>query len=99
MAALLGYAAQGYSAMASGGLLVGLILWLLGPPTLGPLLEGRGPTWSLGEASAAFSGLIADLLCTGPSPRSSSMRSWPSAAAATRRLRGAGRPSARASGW
>ena len=62
IAVLLGYATQGYSAMVSGGLLVGLMLWILGPLTLGPLLQGRGPTWALDEASVAFSSLIADLL-------------------------------------
>ncbi|MBA2580726.1 MAG: NAD(P)/FAD-dependent oxidoreductase [Thermoleophilaceae bacterium] len=62
LAGVLGYAAQGYSAMVSGGLLAGLLLWIAGPLTVAPLLEGRGPTWSLREAGDVFSSLIADLL-------------------------------------
>lgn len=53
---------QGYAAAVSGGLLAGLLWWMAGPLTLIPLIVGRGPTWSLPEASAAFPNLIGALL-------------------------------------
>lgn len=62
LAALLGHATQGYAAMASAGLLFGLLLWILGPLSLAPLLDGRSPEWSLGEAAAAFPALVGCLL-------------------------------------
>ena len=43
----------------------GLLLWILGPLTLTPILMGDGPTWSAGEAHAAFSTLISHLLFGG----------------------------------
>lgn len=61
-AALLGHTTQGHAAMASAGLLLGLLLWILGPLSLVPLLEGRGPTWSLREAGEAFPSLVGALL-------------------------------------
>ncbi|MBA2794422.1 MAG: FAD-dependent oxidoreductase, partial [Thermoleophilaceae bacterium] len=62
LAAVLGHATQGYAAMTSAGLLCGLLLWIVGPLSLGPLLEGRGPTWSLREAGDAFPSLVGMLL-------------------------------------
>lgn len=53
------------AASFSGGLLYGLLWWIVGPLTLAPLLHGRSPTWSLAEAVTAFPGLIAHLLYGG----------------------------------
>ena len=63
--ALLRHQPRGHAVLTSTGLLYGLFWWILGPITLGPLLDGRGPTWSLGEASAAFPSLIGHLLYGG----------------------------------
>ena len=54
-----------YAATASSGLLYGLLLWIIGPITLGALLDGREPGWSLGDASAAFPSLVGHLLYGG----------------------------------
>ena len=59
------YQQLGYAAIISSGLLYGLLWWIAGPLTLGALLDGRGPTWSLSEASVAFPSLIAHLLYGG----------------------------------
>ena len=59
------YQPFGYAVTISSGLLYGLLWWIAGPLTLGALLEGRGPTWSLGEAGAAFPSLIGHLLYGG----------------------------------
>ena len=42
--ALSRYQPQAHAATISSGLLYGLLWWILGPITLGPLFEGRGPT-------------------------------------------------------
>ncbi|MEM9893412.1 MAG: NAD(P)/FAD-dependent oxidoreductase [Actinomycetota bacterium] len=55
----------GGAASTSGGLLAGLLWWMLGPLTLSPLLDGRGPTWSLADASAVFPSLVTALLVGG----------------------------------
>ena len=64
-AALFRYQPQRYAAMISGGMLYGLLWWIVGPLTLGPLFKGTGPTWSLAQAAAAFPSLIALLLYGG----------------------------------
>lgn len=53
------------AARLSGGLAYGLLCWLLGPLSIGPLLHGRSPGWSFPEAAAAFPSLIAYLLFGG----------------------------------
>ena len=63
--ALSRYQPSAYAATVSGGFLYGLVWWIAGPLTLGPLLEGRGPTWSLDEGGAAFPSLIGHLLYGG----------------------------------
>ena len=63
--ALSRYQPQAHAATISGGLLYGLLWWILGPITLGALFEGLGPTWSLGEATSAFPSLIGHLLYGG----------------------------------
>ena len=63
--ALLRHQPRGQALMASAGLLYGLLWWIVGPIALGPLWDGRGPTWSLVEASPAFPSLIGHLLYGG----------------------------------
>jgi NADH dehydrogenase len=58
------YQSQGYAATISGGVLYGLLWWILGPLTLRPILN-QGPTWSLGEAGAQFPSLIGHLIYGG----------------------------------
>ena len=63
--AILRYQPEAYAATTSCGLLLGLVWWIAGPMTLGPLLEGNGPTWSIVEAQGAFPSLIGHLLYGG----------------------------------
>lgn len=63
--ALLRYQPHGYAATTSCGLLMGLMWWIAGPMTLGPLLESIGPTWSIVEAQRAFPSIIGHLLYGG----------------------------------
>lgn len=58
------YQPRGYAALTSGGLLYGLLWWLLGPLTLVPLLMGQTP-WSIAAARTAFPSLIGLLLYGG----------------------------------
>ena len=60
--ALVRFQAQTYAATLSAGLVLGLLWWIAGSLTAAPLLAGRAPTWSLGEASSRFGDLIGDLL-------------------------------------
>ncbi len=57
----------GSAAPTSGGLLLGLLWWMLGPLTLTPLLNGKGPTWSMADAADSFPSLVAALLVGGAS--------------------------------
>lgn len=63
--AILRYQPQSYAATLSTGLLFGLLLWIVGPLTLPPLLEGEGPTWSAVEAGHTFPSLLGHLLYGG----------------------------------
>ena len=54
-----------YATTVSIGALYGLIWWIIGPLTFGALIDGRGPTWSLGEAGDVFPSLIGHLLYGG----------------------------------
>ncbi len=63
--AVLRYQPSGYAGTTSCGLLLGLLWWIAGPISLGPLLEGIGPTWSIVEAQMAFPSLIGHLLYGG----------------------------------
>lgn len=64
-AAVFRYRPGGYAATIGGGLLAGLLWWVLRSLTLQPLLAGDGPTWSLPAATAAFPFLIGDVLFGG----------------------------------
>ncbi len=46
-------------------LMFGLILWIVGPLTIGPALDGEAPTWSVEAASVHFPSLIAHLMYGG----------------------------------
>ena len=46
-------------------LMTGLILWVVGPLTIGPALDGDAPTWSVEAASRHFPSLIAHLMFGG----------------------------------
>ena len=63
--ALSPYRPQGRAASVSTGLMYGLLWWVAGPMTIGPLLEGSGPDWSSVAGAAAFPGLIGHLLYGG----------------------------------
>jgi NADH:ubiquinone reductase (H+-translocating) len=60
--ALFRYQPESPAFCASGGLLFGLLWWIVGPLTLGSVWMGRAPTWSVHEASAAFPSLVGYLL-------------------------------------
>ncbi len=60
-----GYRPRGYAATMGGGLVAGLLWWVLRSLTLQPLLTGGGPTWALDAATASFPFLIGDVLFGG----------------------------------
>ena len=62
---VVGYRPGGRAAAASGGVLIGLLGWLLFALTVDPLLHGQPPTWSAAAAAAAYRELVADLLHGG----------------------------------
>src|SRR5690242_11625744 len=59
---VVGYQPRAVAATTSGGVLLGLLWWIVGPLTLASVLRGQAPTWSLADASAAFSSLVGLLL-------------------------------------
>ncbi len=59
------YQPGGYASTLSCGALYGLLWWIAGPITLGALIDGRGPTWSVVEAGDTFPSLIGHLLYGG----------------------------------
>lgn len=63
--AIFGYQPEGYGAAVGGGLLLGVLWWIVRSLTLLPLLTGWSPTWSLVDASAGFPLLVGDLLFGG----------------------------------
>lgn len=56
---------RGTAAGVTGGLLVGLLWWMLGPLTVAPLLWGDRPSWSLAEAAEVFPSVVSSLLAGG----------------------------------
>src|SRR5207244_5528991 len=52
----------GYASAVGAGVVYGLLSWLALPLTLVPLMQGRGLSWSLAEASAAFPAMVGYLL-------------------------------------
>jgi NADH:ubiquinone reductase (H+-translocating) len=63
--ALFRYQPESPAFCTSGGLLFGLLWWIVGPLTLGALWTGHAPTWSARDAGAAFPSLVGDLLYGG----------------------------------
>ena len=61
-AALVRYTPSGHAASISAGILYGLLLWILGPLTLGSLWQGTLPEWSISTASSAFPSLVGHLI-------------------------------------
>lgn len=53
---------EGAAALATGGLMVGLLWWIAGPITLVPLAGGETPSWSFDEAANGFPSLVSALL-------------------------------------
>ena len=61
-AAIFRYQPESYATTIAFGVVFGLLLWILGPLTLRPLLEGESPTWSATAASQAFPSLVGHLM-------------------------------------
>ena len=59
---VVGYRPSGYAAATTLGVVFGLLMWIAGPLTLRPVVEGLRPSWSIAEASAAFPSLIGHLV-------------------------------------
>ncbi|MEP6980917.1 MAG: FAD-dependent oxidoreductase, partial [Nakamurella sp.] len=56
---------RGLALAATGGVMIGLLSWLLFSLTVDPVLHGRAPTWSVSAAAAAYRDLVGDLLHGG----------------------------------
>ncbi len=59
------YQPRGYASNIGGATLYGLLWWIAGPITFGALIDGRGPGWSVAEASEVFPSLVGHLLYGG----------------------------------
>ncbi|MGI8336020.1 NAD(P)/FAD-dependent oxidoreductase [Actinomadura scrupuli] len=59
---VVGHRPHGVAVAASGGLLLGLLGWLVWYLTVDPLLRGDLPTWSAGAAGRTYRELVGDLL-------------------------------------
>ena len=59
---IVAYRPGGLAVAASGGVLIGLLGWLVFALTLDPVLHGQTPTWSAPAAAAAYGVLVADVL-------------------------------------
>ena len=62
---VLGQRPHSLASAASGGVLLGLLGWLVWSLTLGPLLGGHPPTWSVAAAAGSYRLLVAGLLHGG----------------------------------
>lgn len=56
------YQPVGYAPTVTGGVLYGLLWWIVGPLTLVPVLLGGEPAWSIQTASRALPGLVGHLV-------------------------------------
>jgi NADH:ubiquinone reductase (H+-translocating) len=56
---------RGLAGAASGGMLIGLLGWLVWSLTVEPVVGGQVPTWSIADAGLAYRYLVGDLLHGG----------------------------------
>ena len=63
--AIFRYQPHSYATTMTSGVVYGLIVWIIGPLTLRPILDGVSPTWSADDAVAAFPSLIGHLMFGG----------------------------------
>jgi NADH dehydrogenase len=56
------YQPESPALFASGGLLFGLLWWIVGPLTIAPMWDGHLPTWSVRDAAAGFQTFVGDIL-------------------------------------
>ncbi len=63
--ALFGYQPRGYAASISGGLLFGLMLWIIGPLTLAAIADADGPSWSAADAFVKFPSVFVHMVYGG----------------------------------
>ena len=61
-AAISRYQPESYATAIAFGVVFGLLLWIIGPLTVRPLLEGASPTWSATAASEAFPSLVGHMM-------------------------------------
>ncbi len=59
---LVRYTPGGHAAAISTGILYGLLVWVIGPLTLGPIWQGELPQWAIAEAASAFPSLVGHLI-------------------------------------
>jgi len=59
---LVRYTPGGHAAAISTGILYGLLVWVIGPLTLGPIWQGELPQWAIAEAASAFPSMVAHLI-------------------------------------
>ncbi len=62
---VVGYRPQGLALAASGGVLMGLLGWLLFSLSVDPVLHGQPPTWSVEAAAGVYPALVGGLLHGG----------------------------------
>ncbi|MGH9157345.1 MAG: NAD(P)/FAD-dependent oxidoreductase [Acidimicrobiales bacterium] len=62
---VVGYRPRGFAASVSGGLLLGLLAWIVWSLTLEPLVRGEGPSWSAAAAGETFDRLVGYVLHGG----------------------------------
>lgn len=53
---------HGVASLAVSGMYSGLLCWILGPLTFGPLVRGEAPTWSVVAVGDAFPALVTQVL-------------------------------------
>lgn len=62
---VVGYRPRGVALAAAGGVLIGLLGWLVFSLTVDPVLHGQPPTWSADAAAGVYRDLVGDLLHGG----------------------------------